>query len=355
MSYIYNLADTWNAGATTFTAIKMNVTDTASDAASSLMDLQIGSATQFKVSKSGSLFVGGQTYAGVLAYDVNTLGLRANGGAGINIGQGFIRLATSLLQWGADFNSGDATISRRGAANLRFGAADAAAPVAQTLSVQSVVAGTTNTAGANFTLTGSQGTGTGAGGSLVFQVAPAGSTGTAQNTLVSFAELTSTRAFRLYNTADVTTNYERGFARWSAANLFQIGTENAGSGSVRSMEIDSSYQLTLHARSGAGMYFATNNVFRWYFDGAAGHLLAYADNTYDIGASSATRPRNVYAGTSITPGAGVVVASLPTPSTGMIARVTNALAPAIGSTVAGGGAAQALVWYNGANWTVIGV
>ena len=354
MSYIYNLADTWNAGATTFTAIKMNVTDTASAAASSLMDLQIGSATQFKVSKSGSLFVGAQTYEGVLAYDINTLGLRGNGGWGINIGQGFIRVATAPLQWGADFNNGDAIISRRGAANLRFGAADAAAPVAQTISVQSVVAGTTNTAGANFTLTGSQGTGTGAGGSLVFQVAPAGSAGTTQNTLVSFAELTSTRAFRLYNTADVTTNYERGFARWST-NLFQIGTEVAGTGTVRSMEIDSSYQLTLHARSGAGMYFATNGTFRWYFDGAAGHLLAYADNTYDIGASSATRPRNVYAGTSITPGAGVAVASLPTPTTGMIARVTNALAPTIGSTVVGGGAAYALVNYNGTNWTVIGV
>ncbi len=39
----------------------------------------------------------------------------------------------------------------------------------------------------------------------------------------------------------------------------------------------------------------------------------------------------------------------------LIARVTNALSPTIGSTVAGGGAANALCWYNGTNWTVIGV
>jgi hypothetical protein len=50
------------------------------------------------------------------------------------------------------------------------------------------------------------------------------------------------------------------------------------------------------------------------------------------------------------------VATLPgTPVVGMIARVTDATAPAVGSTVAGGGAAAALVWYNGTNWTVIGV
>ena len=50
------------------------------------------------------------------------------------------------------------------------------------------------------------------------------------------------------------------------------------------------------------------------------------------------------------------VATLPgTPAVGMIARVTDATAPAVGSTVAGGGAAAALCWYNGANWSVIGV
>ena len=92
------------------------------------------------------------------------------------------------------FNS-DAHLTRRGAANLRLGAADAAAPVAQILSVQSVVAGTSNTAGAAHTITGSQGTGTGAGGSLIFQVAPAGSSGSAQNALATAWLINSAGSF----------------------------------------------------------------------------------------------------------------------------------------------------------------
>lgn len=95
------------------------------------------------------------------------------------------------------FGSGAATrdlfLERAGAATLRLGNVDGAAPVAQTISVQNVVAGTTNTAGAAFTHAGSQGTGTGAGGSLVFQVAPAGSTGSSQNALATALTIDSTK------------------------------------------------------------------------------------------------------------------------------------------------------------------
>lgn len=41
MADIFNMADTWNAGGTKFTSIKMNVTNTASAAASLLMDLRL--------------------------------------------------------------------------------------------------------------------------------------------------------------------------------------------------------------------------------------------------------------------------------------------------------------------------
>ena len=89
------------------------------------------------------------------------------------------------LQLGATATSPDVILSRAAAATLQHGAADAASPVAQTVIAQSVIAGTTNTGGANFTLGGSKGTGTGTGGSIIFQVAPAGSTGTAQNALAT--------------------------------------------------------------------------------------------------------------------------------------------------------------------------
>lgn len=52
---IYDMADTWNAGGTTFTAIKMNVTDTASASASLLFDLQVGGTSKLAVDKAGSI------------------------------------------------------------------------------------------------------------------------------------------------------------------------------------------------------------------------------------------------------------------------------------------------------------
>lgn len=57
---IFGMTDTWNAGATTFTAIGMNVTDTASAAGSLLFDLQVGGVSQFRVSKAGALIALGR-------------------------------------------------------------------------------------------------------------------------------------------------------------------------------------------------------------------------------------------------------------------------------------------------------
>lgn len=185
MSYIYDLADTWNNAATTFTAIKMDVTNTASNAASLLMDLQVGGVSKAKIDNLGAVnFSQGIGYcagnAAGSAVQYAQLGSNTNLGLGLS--------SVSPINWYPNApisGSADLILTRRGAANLRFGAADAAAPVAQTLSVQSVVAGTTNTAGAALTITGSQGTGTGVGGSITFQVAPAGGSGTAQNALTT--------------------------------------------------------------------------------------------------------------------------------------------------------------------------
>ena len=69
MAYIYDIADVWAASGTTFTGIKLNVTDTASASGSLLMDLQVGGTSQFSVRKNGisvlsSLLLGGGTYGG---------------------------------------------------------------------------------------------------------------------------------------------------------------------------------------------------------------------------------------------------------------------------------------------------
>lgn len=53
-------AATWNDAATVFTAWKLNVTDTASDATSILMDLQVGGTSVMKLEKGGGLTLAGQ-------------------------------------------------------------------------------------------------------------------------------------------------------------------------------------------------------------------------------------------------------------------------------------------------------
>lgn len=75
----------------------------------------------------------------------------------------------------------DAFFERAAAADWRFGAPDAAAPVAQTTSVQNVVAGTSNTAGTVWDFNDSAGTGSGASGGFAWYNHPAGSSGSSQN------------------------------------------------------------------------------------------------------------------------------------------------------------------------------
>jgi hypothetical protein len=196
---VLDLAQTWNNAAVTFTGIKYNVTDTASAAASLLMDLQVGGATKFNVLKdgtatvasnggltsSGNLFIRSSAGASVLFFGTATnnsvFAMQTSVGA-----PSFNGRSTAQFGWtsGIDGNGTvDTFLTRRGTGNLRFGQADAASPLAQTLSVQSVVAGTSNTAGADWTLTGSQSTGSGAAGNLVLSTAFANTVGTATVTI----------------------------------------------------------------------------------------------------------------------------------------------------------------------------
>jgi microcystin-dependent protein len=52
---IASLTQTWNNAGGTFTALKANITDTASNAASLLLDLQVGGVSKFSVSKTGAV------------------------------------------------------------------------------------------------------------------------------------------------------------------------------------------------------------------------------------------------------------------------------------------------------------
>jgi hypothetical protein len=199
---VLNLSQTWNASGTTFTGLKLNVTDTASAAASSLLDLQVGGDIRFVVGKS---------FVSVRQVPLNiwaanpTLQFANQGGA----------LRTSLIGLSS---------------NLRLGSLDIATPGGQTLSVPNVVAGTSNTAGADFTIAGSQGTGTGAGGSIVFKVAPAGASGTAQNALVAALTISSDRKV-IFEDATSVSSFDRGIF-FSNNGQNNLGFTRAGSNNI---------------------------------------------------------------------------------------------------------------------------
>lgn len=64
---VFSSTATWNDAGVTHTHIKANVTDTASAAASMLIDLQVGGSTKFNVTKAGNLFAVGRGAVGTAA------------------------------------------------------------------------------------------------------------------------------------------------------------------------------------------------------------------------------------------------------------------------------------------------
>ena len=65
---VISITNTWNAGAATFNAIKVNITNTASAAASTLLDLQVGGSSKFKVDVAGDATFG----AGLISNNLKT-------------------------------------------------------------------------------------------------------------------------------------------------------------------------------------------------------------------------------------------------------------------------------------------
>ena len=98
---------------------------------------------------------------------------------------------------------------------------------------------------------------------------------------------TASQAFNLYKTWTDASNYER-LALAYNGDHYWIKTEEAGTGVSRHMYIGPS-------GSGSFLSFVAGGSNRWSV-GGAGHLTADSDNTYDIGAAAATRPRNLHLG-----------------------------------------------------------
>lgn len=230
------VAVTWTAIGTTYTAIKVDVTDTASAAGSKLLDLMVGGVSVLSVkAKAGSvslptIYMAGDTQAGWYRPAANQWTYAAPSVNVITLAATIVRLGGSIpLGWGSGAGSEtahDTTLFRDGAAGT----------VAQRN-------------GAN------------------------------------------AQAFRVYNTYTSAALFERLGVRW-AGNVAIIGTEAAGAGVVRPLQIKFTPQT---------------------------------------------------------------VASLPSAATaGVGARmfVSDALTPTFGSSVTGGGAVNVPVYSDGTNWMV---
>lgn len=100
---------------------------------------------------------------------------------------------------------------------------------------------------------------------------------------------TNAQTFRVYNTFTDASNYER-LEIQAASSQFFVSTRGTGTGVGRDLNVGT---------EGLGsLIFRTSGTSRWNVSNS-GHLLASTDNTYDIGANGATRPRTGYFGTGL--------------------------------------------------------
>lgn len=109
---VLNLSQTWNGAGATFTAILMNVTNTASASGSMLMDLQIAATSVFNFSKNGLLTIAAGTGGGgnkaILADPSFSIGYSGVGH--------FTAAAGGMFEFGSSgINSPDTGISRNAA------------------------------------------------------------------------------------------------------------------------------------------------------------------------------------------------------------------------------------------------
>jgi hypothetical protein len=233
------ISQTWDAGTNVMTAFKVVATDTASGTTSNLLDLQLGTVSRVKVNKNGNLIIA------------------AVDGAMIQ--------CTSASQ--AVLSSASAFPKIFGP-NWEF---QTAAGGSSLFSIQAsqVVIPT----------------------QLVFNTNTILLRDGADNTL-ALRNGAAAQTFRVYNTFPGNGNNEFGSLNWvDLANEFQISTGQAGTGTSRALCLRSAANINFRIGGAPGSLV-------WQVT-SAGNFVSGADNAYDIGASGANRPRNVYAGSAV--------------------------------------------------------
>jgi len=172
---VLDLSATWNASGVTFTGLKFNVTDTASNITSLLLDLQVGGSTKVSVTKSGQINI------------PNTSQIDSSTAAFINF-----KIGGSTKHFSLDANNGPKIISVRA---LNWASTNDAESGSIDLSLYRDAA-----------------------------------------SILAQRNGTNAQTFRLYNTYTDASNYERLAISWGS-NIVSIKPENAGTGSARVLYI----------------------------------------------------------------------------------------------------------------------
>jgi hypothetical protein len=186
---LINATQTWNNAGTVFTGILANVTDTASSSSSLLMDLQTGGVSRFSVNKSGTI-TGTRTLESGNLIDLKTTGYSFGLTVNFQGGLTCTSISTGNITWAGN-NGADAsfiygpTLALRGTGSAYITDCLLTRDAAQTLAQRNS---------------------------------------------------TNAQTFRIYNTFTDASNYERGKLEW-ASNVLRIGTEKAGTGSARALEL----------------------------------------------------------------------------------------------------------------------
>ena len=227
---VLDLSVTWNNAGVTFTGLKFSVTDTASDAASLLMDLQVGGSSKARVTKGGG-YIGQSGSASAPTFQVDpssATGIYNLGGYAICFTSNGNKAARLSYSSGLQLHS---------AGEIGF---------------ESGAVGT----GAN---------------DVTLRRDAAGS--------LAQRNGTNAQTFNLYNTYTDASNYERGFMKWNS-NVLEVGAEAAGTGAGRGVRIVSlgwfevqSYSQTVRLKSGTN-YAGISLV--------ADTILGIHDGTYGV-------------------------------------------------------------------------
>tara|TARA_R110001632_G_scaffold84771_2_gene186686 strand:- start:47 stop:955 length:909 start_codon:yes stop_codon:yes gene_type:complete len=224
------MSDTWNDGATTFTSIKMDVTDTASASGSLLMDLQVGGASQFSVNKAGRLKVAKVWTLSDEPFSAESFALGSSDSASI---KGVISSGQLGFSVGTKYYLG----SKNNAFEM----------------------GTAVALGWSASPGSGHGSGTLGGDLYLFR--------DAANTLAQ-RNSTNAQTFNLYNTYTDASNYERGFMKWNS-NVLEIGTEAAGTGSNRVVRLTGGNQVELRHSYNRAISVQAAGIYVWSGPGSS--------------------------------------------------------------------------------------